>query len=256
MFPYAFGWLDMYAVMIGIGIISCFVFLEIYYRKQKVRKLLISYFEILGTLAIGLGLLFAVLFQNLYDFIENPETYSWSWSMTFYGGLIGGVVLFLLGYFFVIRKKFGPQMRNLLTIAPACITIAHAFGRIGCFLSGCCYGIETDSPLGVLFPGHNHAVLPTNLFEAVFLFILSGTLLFLALKINFKYNMGVYLISYGIWRFIIEFFRDDHRGEFIPGLSPSQFWSIIMIVGGIAFFFIYHFVEKRIASKKEAQQEN
>ena len=50
--------------------------------------------------------------------------------------------------------------------------------------------------------------------------------------------MNVYLIAYGVFRFLIEYARGDDRGSFIPGLTPSQFWAIIMILMGISFFFI------------------
>ena len=64
------------------------------------------------------------------------------------------------------------------------------------------------------------------------------------------------MIVYAIWRFIIEYFRADDRGSFIPGLSPSQFWSIIMVIGGVAIFFIYrHFDPKFVNQKEKADEE-
>jgi len=229
------GFIDMYSFMIALGIVACFVYLEIYYRKKKAPRLLVSAFEINGVVAIAMGFVFANLFQNLYDFLENPSTFAWSWSLTFYGGLIGGVLSFLLGYFFLIRKKFGPQMRDLLVIAPASIAVAHGFGRVGCFFAGCCYGLPTDSWLGVEFPGMAEKVFPTNLFEAIFLLLLSGVLLYLALKNDFSFNMPIYLMTYGLWRFGIEFLRGDHRGSFVGFLSPSQFWSIVIFLAGIVY---------------------
>ena len=73
--------------------------------------------------------------------------------MTFYGGLIGGVSAFLVLFYVHIKKK-NPNIKllDILIIAPAAVSVVHAFGRIGCFCAGCCYGIETDSWLGVQFP--------------------------------------------------------------------------------------------------------
>ena len=68
--------------------------------------------------------------------------------------------------------------------------------------------------------------------------------------------MGVYLIGYGVWRFLIEFVRDDERGAFIPGLTPSQFWSILMVIGGITFFFIYRYFDKKFENKKASEEAN
>ena len=104
---------------------------------------------------------------------------------------------------FVDASKF---INDILIIAPACITLAHGLGRVGCFLAGCCYGKETTSILGVTFPkgstayflyGPNHNVLPTQLFEAIFLFILFIILFFMK-----KNQFITYLFSYGIFRFL------------------------------------------------------
>ena len=81
--------------------------------------------------------------------------------------------------------------------------------------------------------GLTEKVIPTNLIEAVFLFIVFGILLVVYLKKAHPYNLPLYMILYGIFRFVIEYFRDDDRGEFVPGISPSQFWSILLVIGGI-----------------------
>ena len=98
--------------------------------------------------------------------------------------------------------------------------------------------------------------MPIQLYEAAFLFLLSALMIVLLFKFNFKYNMSVYLIGYGVWRFIIEYFRADYRGDFIPGLSPSQFWSIIMVLGGIAIFFIYRHFDPIIEQKSLEKQKD
>jgi len=236
MYPTIFGFIDSYSLMLALGLVSSFVLLEIYGRVHKWEKLLLSAIEILGIVSIIIGFFGAVLMQNLYNFINNPSSYSWSWAMTFYGGLLFGISAFLLGYFLFLRKKYGPFMGDLLIIAPASISVAHAYGRVGCFLAGCCYGKETDSFLGLVFLTTNGVkVLPTQLWEAIFLFLLSAILFLLALKRQWRFNSVIYLCGYGIWRFIIEFFRGDYRGSFIPGLTPSQFWSILLFLGGIIY---------------------
>ena len=132
------------------------------------------------------------------------------------------------------------------------IVMAHGFGRIGCFFAGCCYGVPTDSFLGVTFPGHSHAVHPTMLYEAAFLFILFGVFTFLLFKYDFKHNMSLYLVSYGIFRFLLEFIRGDHRGELLGFISPSQTWSALMVVLGVALYFLTdRFYKKKSAKKTE-----
>ena len=201
---------------------------------------------IIGLFAIALGLMVAVFTQSIYDFIANPgDGFKITGKMTFLGGLLGGVISYLAIYFiyvYVINPKLSDKnifksdmnkgVWELLRFVPISITLAHAFGRIGCFCAGCCGGIATDLWFGIQFPGEHVKHIPTQLFEAIFLFLISAAMIVLYFK------------------FIIEFFRaDSERGEFIPGLTPSQFWSILMVIGGVVFFFLYRYFDKKISTK-------
>ena len=100
-----------------------------------------------------------------------------------------------------------------------------------------CYGIRTDSIFGVRFPRLSYDVFPTQLYEAFFLFLMFAVCSYLVMKKDFKHNLSLYLFTYGIFRFLIEFIRGDDRGEFLGGIvSPSQFWSIIMIIIAVALY--------------------
>ena len=262
--------IDLYSIFFLVGLIACFIFTYIAMRKSGFSSDARGTILVIGMFAIALGLLFGVLVQSIYDFIANPKGgFQITGKMTFLGGLIGGVIVYLGLYFLYVyivnpRLKEGNVFKSnmnkgvweLLRFVPISITLAHAFGRIGCFFAGCCGGVKTDMWFGVQFPGEHVKVVPTQLFEAIFLFLISAAMIVLYFKFHFKYNMTVYLMGYGVWRFIIEFFRNDDRGEFIPGLTPSQFWCILMFIGGIAFFFIYRYFDKRIEQKKlETQAE-
>ena len=257
----------MYGLMIAIGILGTFITLTLLGKKFGISESFLDFTFFTGIGAIAVGFFSSMLFQAIYNYIENPSAgFRLGESMTFIGGLIGGVVAFRLGYL-IARNKLHGRVTDLLPIAPCCITIAHAFGRLGCFFAGCCYGKATDSFLGVKFPHEYYRdgklyvnedlltpVYPTQLYEAIFLFIIFGVMLFLLLKFDFKYNMSVYVISYGIFRFCNEFLRGDHRGELVAGISPSQFWSILMVVIGVALiFFIKYIQPKRDAEKAEGK---
>ena len=103
--------------------------------------------------------------------------------------------------------------------------IFHFFGRIGCFLGGCCYGKVTTFKLGVAFPDnvkenifhYGSKRYPTQLFEAIILLIILVTILFVK-KNKFK----LYLILYSIARFFLEFLRGDDRGSVLINISPAQ----------------------------------
>jgi phosphatidylglycerol:prolipoprotein diacylglycerol transferase len=190
--------------------------------------------------------------------------------MTFQGGLIGGVSSFLIVwnlYVYVIaprakkvkllQNNMNAGLTDALPFIPIGITIAHGFGRLGCFFAGCCHGAETTAWYGIEMYastfGKVTTVVPTQLFECTFLFVLSAIMAVLYFRYKFNCNFGFYAIAYGIWRFFIEFARNDHRGELVSGLTPSQFWSIVMVVLGIAYFFVYKYLFKRLMKHPEEQ---
>lgn len=226
--------IDTYSVMLILGVFACLFLFSVYEKKATKSNQYRYSIMILALIAIAAGLLSSILFQLVFDLLKGNGLFREP-AMTFYGGLVGGVVCFLLIYQFKTKKDYPNEsfIRNVMIIAPACITVAHGFGRIGCFLAGCCYGKETDSVLGMTFPGMSHAVYPTQLYEAIFLLMLSAILFLLAYKKEFKYTFPLYLFGYGTFRFLIEFIRGDERGAFLLGLSPAQWFSILAVLIGI-----------------------
>lgn len=253
--PLIGDFVTLYGICIAIGILVCIVVLRWLGKKTNVDKKFLDFVETTAYVAILLGFFFAKLFQAVYDFIDSGKFDFMNAGITFIGGLIGGAGTFIFIYM-IFRKKLTGRIVDVLPIVPCCITVAHAFGRIGCFFAGCCGGrkaVEGDFFyfLAMKFPEEG-LVYPTQLFEAFFLFVLFGVLLLLVLKKNFKYGFSIYLGAYGIWRFFLEFLRDDYRGEFIPGLTPSQFWSIIMVLGAVPVYFLIKYLLKiRNKSKEE-----
>jgi hypothetical protein len=143
----------MYGVMIAVGILCCFLVLFFYTKIKKADEKFMDFVFFNGIAAIFIGFVFATLFQSTYNFIANPAAgFQIGSGMTFIGGLIGGVICFLAGYF-IFRKKFETKLYQVVSMIPCAILIAHAWGRVGCFFAGCCYGKETDFFLGVTFPG-------------------------------------------------------------------------------------------------------
>ena len=225
--------LDTFTIMIilGIGFFSLIYLLKIrkYNLNKELNKDLIIILIISG-IVMYLG---AHIFDTIFHTIENG-VYT-KGGITYLGGFFCAVVCFI----YLLKLVHPEQKKNILfylNIIIIGIVIAHMFGRIGCFCAGCCYGKETSSFLGITFKqgsyayfiyGQNHSLLPTQLFEAGFLLIMFIVLLFLK-----KNQFIIYCFSYGIFRFILEFFRGDSRGELFI-LSPSQWLSIILIIIGI-----------------------
>lgn len=236
----------MYGIMVAIGILCAFVILLWILKKKQIEPKFIDFLFYNGLISIAAGFCFAALFQAIYDYISNPDAgFHFNGGLTFIGGLVGGVLSFLVIYC-IFRNKYTTRLYEVISIFPCSILIAHALGRIGCFFAGCCYGKETNSIFGIQFPGLTHPVHPTQLYEAAFLFLLCAVCVYLIVKRDFKYNMPLYLITYGIFRFLIEFIRGDERGSFIEVLTPSQFWSVVMIITGICVLFV---MQKNIRRK-------
>ena len=264
MYPYKIlGIFHLYGIMIAVGILACFAILTICGKKFKIEEKFIDFVYFNGIAAIALGFGAAALFQATYNYIDNPAGGFKFEGITFIGGLLGGIVAFLGGYF-IFRKRYTARVTDILSIAPCCILIAHAFGRIGCLFAGCCHGDLTDAWYGIVqhelvINGvyyESAKVVPTQLFEALFLFALFAICFILLWKKKFRYNLSVYLIAYGIFRFAIEYLRADERGGFIPGISPSQFWSILMVVAGVGLIFFMRWLFKKRDAELALAAEN
>lgn len=242
----------MYGLMIAVGMLAAFIVLFTYSKKLKISPKLADFvfYDAIASIVVGFGA--AALFQATYNYIENPAAgFRLGSGITFIGGLIGGAACFLALYF-IFRKKIDGKLTQIISLIPCCIFVAHGFGRVGCFFAGCCHGKPTDFFLGVKFPGMTQAVHPTQLYEAAFLFAMFGICTLLLFKFRFKHNLSLYFASYGLFRFLIEFLRGDSRGEFVGPVSPSQFWSLIMIVIAVGVFFI----ERKFVNLPEKEPEN
>ena len=255
MYPDLFG-IDGFSmtlmIILGAAIALALVLLFLKTRKEVKTNYLDLAIVIVFTVLIGI--VGTILFENIYEAIKHAvlgEPQKWTWAMTFYGGLIFGVGAFLLMYRFYYLKHNEPIIKEILRIAPAAISLGHAFGRIGCLLSGCCYGVECDDWYAIYLPGHAHGTFPTQVIEMIFLFVLAGVLTLLAFKKISDYTFPIYMVSYGVFRFIIEFFRGDERGQ-LEGLSPSQYICILLIAGAGVLFYFY---KTKIFKKEEVTNE-
>lgn len=243
----------LYGIMIAIGIICCLVVFFIYTKKVGMQEEVQDFAFFCAIVAIALGFLFAKLYQAFYNFIETGSFDFYSAGITAMGGFIGGAITYIFTYFLIGKLYFKSrpkinyksQFNTIFRVAPMCITIAHAFGRIGCLFAGCCHGAYVGNTYSFgLVPRYYLSgnligyYIPTQAYESLFLFALFTVLSILYFRRS-NITMHIYLIAYGIWRFVIEFFRDDEAGAIVLGLRPSQWQSFIFILVGIILFVIY-----------------
>ena len=195
---------------------------------------------------VGAKLLFIlVTWPQLNGTMWEKMTYfaqNFRYGFVFYGGLIVAVAALII----YMKKKNLPLLPTSDFIVTG-LPLGHAFGRVGCFLAGCCHGKPTALPWGVIF-SDPHAMVspdligvpvhPVQLYEAV------GNLLifFLLHKLyNRPHKNGMILVAYiacyGTLRFVLEFFRGDFRGTYIFGLSPAQLITLLLaLTAGIIWW--------------------
>ncbi len=262
MYPYElFLNMNLYSICFLVAVLFALFFVNFAIEKKGFSSGLQRLVLICGFLAVVAGLGGAILFQAFYNFMATGEFVLESAGMTFFGGLIVGVVVFVLVWFLLgkvlCKDKTEPIRRfpDMLDVAAACMPIAHGFGRLGCFFAGCCHGAETDAWYGVNMytPTGWKRVVPVQLFEAIFLFALGAILLLLFFARRREKRlplMSFYAFFYGIWRYVIEFFRADDRGSTVVSfMTPSQLVSVCLILFGALYFVGWLLKKKGVFEK-------
>lgn len=152
-------------------------------------------------------------------------------GFVFYGGLLGALGA-VWGFCRRRKAPFGPLARDLVPAIP----LFHAFGRVGCFLAGCCYGIPAPAEgWGVAFP-HSQGVplVPVQLYEAAGCLVLFLLLDRLARRgCRGEELLAVYLALYGALRFFLEFLRGDGARGFWGALSTSQWVAVVTVAAAL-----------------------
>ena len=218
------------------------------WTKEQVSDLL--FYGMLGVI-LG-GRIGYVLFYQFSYFIENP-LYLFridQGGMSFHGGTLG--VITAIAIFAWTRKKSLFEVGDF--VVPL-VPLGLLAGRIGNFINGELWGRVTDVPWAFIFPtGGPEPRHPSQLYEA----FLEGLVLFLILQWFIKKPRpagsvaGVFLLGYGVFRFIVEYFRepDAHLGLFAGFISMGQILSLPMVIGGLGLLiWAYKKPQHSVASK-------
>lgn len=230
-----------YGLMIAIGILTAYLVAE--YRAKKRGLDSEPVFSIMICAVIcgfaGAKLLYYVTILD--EVLKDPHILITNLADGFvvYGGIIAGI--FSAALLCRIRKISFLSYMDL--ILPS-VALAQGFGRIGCFLAGCCYGVETDSPFSITFHNSSYApngvaLFPSQLVSSGLDFTNFAVLCLIARKNKTPGRIGaLYLIFYSIGRFCIEFFRGDLLRGNVGTLSTSQFISIFVAAAGAVMYGI------------------
>ncbi len=225
-----------YGLMFALGVLAAVYYLS---KQQPAAGLksnqIIDLILILTFVGILGGRIFYIA-QHWEYYLEHPlESLAvWQGGLVIYGGLIGAVAG--LAVFCAVRRVNFFELTDLYFPA---VSLAMAFGRVGCFLNGCCWGTPTDLPWAVQFPFLKEPVHPTQLYFSAFDFIL---FLFLAYRYPRREFVGeitvIYLVLYGQNRFGGEFFRGDNM-PVLWGMTQAQIISLAFVALAAVLYFFY-----------------
>ncbi len=254
--------LHSYGLMIAIGFIVILYFMQRDARRVNVEP------QAIGDMAFW-TLIIGVASTRLLHIIMFPQHYSWDdpigWIDVRRGGLVfqGAIPTAVLYVIWSLRRR-KISFRTVCDVVMPYVPVAQAFGRIGCFLKGCCHGDRADELLwGIRFPvdspayvAHQHRypafpadatwsypVHPTQLYSVGLLLGMCALLLLMRKRRPFEgVTFPLYFVFYGICRFIVEIYRGDGNPvHTLLGIdfSSQQLFCLAMIVFGIGIWFYF-----------------
>lgn len=246
----------MFPLCTGIALLSITILVRYQLKKLSSQPEFENKIMIAIPLSMVTGILTAylsdIIFRGGLEALKKP----WGFGFTFYGWLAGCLVFY---WFYGKYCQLNPIL--LFNLFLPSFSLAQAFGRIGCFCGGCCYGLPSDC-FGIKFPPGsfpyqkygNAPLIPVQLMESVYLVLI---FLILFLKIPFRKRAAWYLILMPVGRFLLEFLRGDNRGD-ICGfyrLSPAQMISFVFFAAGIFLLFKSSCSRPRTCNQGKASSE-
>jgi len=228
---YWYGLMYLFGFLIAWFLLSMRIAKNKLFTQEELGDIL--FFGAVGVI-VG-GRLGYMLFYDWRTLLEQPLLLfqTWKGGMSFHGGLIG--VLIALGWYAFRHKRSYLVLMDF--VAPV-VPIGLGLGRIGNFINGEVWGRVTTVPWAMIFPNAGSSPRhPSQLYE----FLLEGVLLFLILWLYSHRPRpvgavsGLFLVSYGVFRIFVEFFREPDEGiGFIGGImTEGQCLSLPMVFLGI-----------------------
>jgi len=240
--------LHTYGLFLAIAFIAGILTASRNARKEGISPDFVWNLGLIVLIATLVGCKLLMLITDFSYYAANPrEIFSIS-TLRSVGVFYGGLLLALCAAAWYLRKRRLPAWRVADCAAPG-IALGQVFGRFGCFMAGCCYGIPSDAPWAICFTNLyaaqnmgtplNIPLHPVQLYESVGALLIFG---YLMLRLSRKHIQGQIILEYiglyAILRFFIEFFRADERGDVFNGLlSTSQFIAVVTLAAAVAVYF-------------------
>ncbi len=249
--------MNAYQITGIIGIVLALLVVFLVSKKTKLTRSHLIYLSLCGAAGIFVGGHVLFFLVGLPDFIKNDlpavhsgaqfldSCYYASSGMVFYGGLLCAL-LFMYIYARIMKLPIRMYFNNVVLAFP----VFHFMGRIGCTLTGCCYGIEYHGICALHYttahisPGINDDIanfprFPVQPLEALMELLIFVVLLILFLKKGDRFSVtSSYLLMYSVVRFLDEFLRGDVLRGFWGPFSTSQWISLAIFVITIIYLIV------------------
>lgn len=240
-----------YGASIAVGLLLALMVASIRAKKRGMNDDICYGITFVAAICGFLGAKLMYCFVEWDKFIADPASFLSSSGFVVYGGITGGILSVLI--YTKIRKV---SFLDYLELCTPSVAIAQGFGRIGCFLAGCCYGKPTDAWYGIAFKNSDFApngvkLIPAQLVSAGADFLNMAVLLFIAKHTKKRGTvLSCYIIFYSVGRFFIEMLRSDERGT-VGAFSTSQFYGIFSLAVGLAIFIWANVHKEKPAFEEE-----
>ncbi len=223
-----------YGLMIALGaLVSTFLMLQraedVPVNKNDLVDVII--FMLLGGI-IGGRIVFVLTGWEYFQHNLLETLMVWQGGLAFQGSLLGGA----LAVWVMLKRKNIPFWSAVDTLIPY-VAIGQSFGRLGCYLNGCCYGLISEGPFSVTFPGQIVMRVPTQI-----LYSLGHVLIFIILR-SYQETLpskgrvlALYLMLFSLMRFFFDFLRGDELSSF-AGFHLTQILAIGLFLCGMLVYF-------------------
>jgi phosphatidylglycerol:prolipoprotein diacylglycerol transferase len=236
--------LPTYGFLVSFGVVVAILLIQKMAKEQGMDPDKVWNLAIIFVFAGIVGAKLLMFIAEWDRFVANPsEIFSFS-TLQAGGVFSGGVVLAVICGAWYMRRNHMPGLRTADVFAPG-LALGHAFGRLGCFSAGCCFGRETSVPWSVVF--HNPLaneiggvplgihIHPTQLYEMIVELANFAVLYWMLKHKKFEGQVvGAYMFIYGVARFFLEFLRGDPgRGQlFGTWMTETQGIALAMVIAG------------------------
>ncbi len=241
--PLAFSF---YGLMVAVGVLAALYLFRFTAPRRDLTPAVARDFCFWMVLS---GLLGSRVFYVIFHWPEFAGQMGqifayWRGGLMFQGG-----VLLALAVSPIVLKRYHLTFWPTMDVMAPSLALGQAFGRVGCFGAGCCYGrlTESDNPLAVVFPLNSLApagwpLWPAQLMESAGLMVLAAILLIALPRPSFRRPgrlAGLYLLGAGLMRTGMEFLRGDYRGDpVIWNLPPTTLAAMLAVLLGVALLIL------------------